>query len=409
MPPEIGQGVDDALSEREFHALLVQSPGLRDIERGLAGFNIFRIMRFAHGELRHSNVLAWLLAPDESHGLGDRFLRRWLMRVQHDADTSPVLDVARIDAALFRSVQVQREWGHIDVLVRIQLDDAEEWIIVVENKVNAVQAKEQLSRYRSRLEASFPAAKRFLVFLTLHEEEPADATWIAADYGQVGAVLHECVAERGNVLGAEPRVLIDHYLKTIERLLMPNEELVELARQIYDQHHRALDFIFEQRIDELALLSATIAKHMQGAAGKLGMEPMRCSKGFVRFLPKAWDNPANRAGTAWGTPDSAYVLCELFLLNNQPTLKIVEGKSPAPWRTKLHEIAKADGKVLKVRAKMPGQWMSVYQHKIPNPPDDLETEDAAEAIWNACAKHITEDGRFKAASRIIAEHVKALA
>ncbi len=409
MPPEFGQGaVDDGLSERDFHALLVQSPGLRDIERSLAGFNIFRVMRFAHGELRHSNVLAWLLAPDESHGLGDRFLRRWLMRVQHDGEVSPVLDVARIDAALFRSVHVQREWGHIDVLVRIQLDDDEEWVVAVENKVHAVQGKEQLARYRTRLEASFPKAKRFLVFLTLHEEAPADPGWVPADYSQVSGVLQECVAERGNVLGTEPRVLIDHYLKTIEGLLMPDEKLVELARRIYDQHYRALDFIFEQRTDELALLSDTIARRMRESAGALGIEPMRCSKGFVRFLPKSWDLPLNRAGTAWGTPDSAYVLCELFLWNNQPTLKIVEGKSPPAWRTKLHEIARGAGKVMKARAKMPAQWMSVYQHKIPNPADDLETEDAADAIWKACEEHIKNDDRFRKAHDTVADHINAL-
>jgi len=407
VPPELEEIlVSDVLSERDFHALLVESPGLREIERGLSGFNIFQVMRFAHGELRHSNVLAWLLAPDESHGLGDRFLRRWLMRIQHDAEFSP-LDIAKIDAALFRSVQIQREWGHIDLLVRISLDEYEEWVVAVENKVHATQGKDQLRRYRERLESSFPRARRLLVFLTLHEEEAADPGWVAADYGQIAAVLRECVAERGNVLGNEPRVLIDHYLKTIEGLLMPDEKLVELARRIYDQHHRALDFIFEQRVDELALLSETIAARMRESAGRLEIEPMRCSKGFVRFLPKSWDTPSNRAGNAWGTSESAYVMCELSLWNGQPNLKIVEGKSPSSWREKLHEIARADSNVFKVRAKMPAQWMSVYQYKIPEPGEDAETEDAADTIWKACQEHVGSQ-RFKSALKVLGEHITRL-
>jgi hypothetical protein len=206
MEPVLEPADGRPLDERDLHALLVDSPGLRDIEKGLAGFNIFRVMRFAHGELRHSNVLSWLLAPDESHGLGESFLRRWLMRVLHDgADTTRVLgiDLTAVDAALFRSVQVRREWGNIDVLVRIQLDEGEEWVIAIENKIHATQAHDQLVRYRGRLEASFPHAKRVLVFLTLRREEPADPEWLAGNYGQVPSVLRECIAERTNAIGAD--------------------------------------------------------------------------------------------------------------------------------------------------------------------------------------------------------------
>lgn len=394
-------------TERDFNALLLESPGLRDIERGLAGFNIFQVMRFADGELRHSNVLAWLLAPGESHGLGDRFLRRWLMRVHHDASAT-LLDLARIDFVLFRSVQVQREWAHIDLLVRIQLDDGEEWVVAVENKVHATQSKLQLARYRSRLEATFPQAKRLLIFLTLREEEPEDPAWISADYGQVLNVLQECVAERGNVLGAEPRVLIDHYIKTIEGLLMPDEKLVELARRIYDRHHRALDFIFEQRIDETAVRSELVTKRMRDAAPSLDIVPMRCTKGFVRYLPKAWDVAANRKGSAWGSTESAYILCEITLSTNQPSLKIVEGSSPTAWRESLHEVARNAPASLKVRSKMPGQWMSIYVHKFPKPSEDLELEDAADQIWKACEEHLKNDTRFREARKIVADHIGKL-
>jgi PD-(D/E)XK nuclease superfamily len=68
----------------ELNALVVSCPELRELEKLLGNFNIFRVLRFEHGEIRHSNVLSWLFDPDESHGLRDLFLRRWLMRVFHD-------------------------------------------------------------------------------------------------------------------------------------------------------------------------------------------------------------------------------------------------------------------------------------------------------------------------------------
>lgn len=387
-------------SEKELHALLVDCPEMRDLERRLAGFNLFRVLRHAAGELRHSNVLAWLLTPDDSHGLGDRFLRRWLMRVLHDAEIATDIPVADVDVSLFRSVEVLREWGRIDVLVRVHLDNDDEWVIAIENKINATQGWTQLGRYRARIEAYFPKAKRALVFLTMHDEEPEDDQWIVADYRQVVEILDECLEERKDAIGRDPLVLIEHFRRIIRELSMPDAKLINLARSIYGRHQRALDFIFDNRVDGLALLTEALEKRMGDAASASAIMPMNSHQGFVRFIPKTWDTPKNRAGNAWGD-GSAYVLCEIALRNAQPTLKIVEGKSPASWRTELFETAKKDKATFNVRAKMPGQWMSVYQHKMVSPSQDQDPDDAAEAIWKACAAHIT-GAPFKNASQAIA-------
>ena len=38
-------------------------------------FNAFDVLRYSDYEIRHSNVLAWLLTPGETHGVGGAFLR----------------------------------------------------------------------------------------------------------------------------------------------------------------------------------------------------------------------------------------------------------------------------------------------------------------------------------------------
>ena len=105
----------DIETERALTRLIMDCPELTALEALLSRFNIFRVLRAAKHEIRHSNMLAWLLTPDESHGLGDRFFRRWLMQVVHDADDemkrrlqlpSPIeidaLDVESVEVAPFR-------------------------------------------------------------------------------------------------------------------------------------------------------------------------------------------------------------------------------------------------------------------------------------------------------------------
>src|SRR5207344_497094 len=84
----------DIETERALIEFVMNCPELTQLEALLSRFNIFRVLRAARHEIRHSNMLAWLLTPDESHGLEDRFLRRWLMQIVHEAKDDPAQQAA---------------------------------------------------------------------------------------------------------------------------------------------------------------------------------------------------------------------------------------------------------------------------------------------------------------------------
>jgi hypothetical protein len=103
----------DRETERALTSFVVECYELAELEAVLSRFNIFRVLKAAKHEIRHSNMLAWLLDQDESHGLGNRFFRRWLMQVVHDANDdlkrrlnlpSPI----EIDALEIESVEAAR-------------------------------------------------------------------------------------------------------------------------------------------------------------------------------------------------------------------------------------------------------------------------------------------------------------
>src|SRR5258708_36134901 len=75
------------LDRKALEALVVDNPDLERLEALLDQFNMFEVIGAVRQELRHSDFLAFLLDPQQNHGLGDAFFKRLLqtilMSVQH--------------------------------------------------------------------------------------------------------------------------------------------------------------------------------------------------------------------------------------------------------------------------------------------------------------------------------------
>ena len=241
----------DRETEQALTRFLMECSELTELEGLLSRFNIFRVLRAAKHEIRHSNMLAWLLTPDESHGLDNRFFRRWLMQVVHDADDdlkrrlnlpSPI----EIDFLDIESVEVARERENIDLLLIVRAANGASWTICIENKVESTQHSNQLRRYREIIERTYPDAQhRIFIFLTKNPEEPEDTDFITSSYDVIESVLSKCTAERGELIGSEARLLITQYLKLLEEDFVAENRAAELARKIYRTHRKAIDFILE--------------------------------------------------------------------------------------------------------------------------------------------------------------------
>ena len=71
--------------EKEALQALMLDGDLERLEDQLAGFNLFDVLGIWHRELQHSWVIAWLLDPRGSHGLGGYFLRAFLSLAAKEA------------------------------------------------------------------------------------------------------------------------------------------------------------------------------------------------------------------------------------------------------------------------------------------------------------------------------------
>lgn len=48
---------------------------LNELQPWTGHFNLFDVLKISKAEIRHSNMLGWLLNPNENHGIGDAFLK----------------------------------------------------------------------------------------------------------------------------------------------------------------------------------------------------------------------------------------------------------------------------------------------------------------------------------------------
>jgi len=380
---------------------VVECAELRELERSLSRFNVFDVLRSAESELRHSNMLAWMLDPEASHGMDDLFLRRWLMLVLNEAADQgrPLdLDPVEVDSEPFLRVEVLREWHNIDVLVKIRLKE-EEWVIAIENKVNSAQSAGQLARYRTDVERVFSKARKVFLFLTKSTEIPSDEQYISTRYETVQRVVSQILTEADDILGHGPKYLLEQYDHLLTERFMANSKAQELALKIYQEHRVALDFIIEQIPDKLTEIGTSVSKSVKEAGYWT-----RSTRPVV-FLPNAWNVPNNLVPNGWPC------VCLEVRISEGKAVVAAQARQElkdAAWRQQLFLLAKQDN-WLGYNASKPGPiWFTFFNHPLTEIPFAEGTpEEIAQEIV-AKTKEALRDARFAGMVGKVTELLKGL-
>jgi len=238
--------------------------------------NIFHVLKIARTEIRHSNMLAWLLDPNENHGLGSDFLQAFITDLSkphtyefasdyYDPIIKPPAAINLLSSNLKNS-QVFREWNHIDVLLKLPKD----YIIAFENKVDAVESsksgKSQLEYYTEALERNFVEADKIIkVFLTPDGNKPSEKNneWRVYTYSDILSILQSVYELHEDSLSDEANILIKNYIGILDNEIMENYELKDLCNEIYQKHKQAFDLIFENRESVTSMASLLCYKLLE--------------------------------------------------------------------------------------------------------------------------------------------------
>lgn len=278
---EVELSSQDALKALE--RFVVENDELLALEERIGRFNIFDALGIARVEIRHSNFLAWLLDPAESHGQGALFLKAILMDLlaQPPPERGPLSPV-EFDGAELRGVEIRREWRNIDILI---ICEDPPFVVAIENKIGSGEHGKQLSRYETVLNEAFGNVPKQFVYLTIDGDEPSEEKWVPYTYGDIHRILTRVRKTNATAIGEDVLAFLDHYLRLIGSQFMGDPKIDELCQRIYRNHRQALQLISERVGSPTAGLVADIAAIIEGDE-RYHFEH-RTSK-YVTFVPKSW-------------------------------------------------------------------------------------------------------------------------
>ncbi len=230
----------DELTRDEDLEKLVGDPGFLRYHSEYAKrreFNAFDVLRYAEYEIRHSNVMAWLLDPGETHGIGRRFLE-WF------------LDQARLPGKLpgkivggngGQTVRVERELYYVDVTIFLESDHGRH-IVAIENKPGWASPEhyDQVRAHLERLRPEYSGHEIHGVLLSTSregldgEDEIAHVSW-----RDVGAQIRT-MRSKGAFGRRDVADFIRQYLVAIGRMIGPEETDADYFRKLLDNHHSLL-------------------------------------------------------------------------------------------------------------------------------------------------------------------------
>lgn len=379
---------------------------LIELEQRIGRFSIFDALGIVEVEIRHSNFLAWLLNPSESHGQGSIFLKSVLMDLLRQMDLkSRPLSPVELEAEQLLNVDIRREWQRIDMLITCS---SPEFVIAVENKIRSGEHSNQLDRYQETVREAFRGCEPMLVFLTPDGTEPSLSNWVPYTYRDLYRVLRRTVEQYATAMNDDVRAFIEHYLRLIGSRLMNDPKIEELCRMIYRNHRQAIDLIVEHGQDRPGDVLPAVAEWVKENSDRFHFGAQ--SKKEVSFVPRPWMAAVPAIASATGNPEMwpPETLVCIILRNEGERCRLsvlVREATDADLRQRTVERLTEESNPFRFKRSfkvIPKKSTTIHKHEIAN--YGSATFDHEQAV--AQVKHVVEKLQKRTAA--MAEHLADL-
>ena len=219
-------------------------------------FNPFDVLRYSGYEIRHSNVLAWLFQPNETHGIGDAFIQGFTRAMNDGARSQEIPQVAVPSSFDSADVRVERERDYVDITLLFRNDRNQRVVIAIENKIEETDPEhgKQVGSYEEIIRKKYEGEYDILQSVLLTTSPTADADerrFIHVSWNSIRDIVKQIRKPdqvEGDAAGRNVHAFLGHYLEVLERFT------VQVAG---DDHFRSL-------VDDYRPLLIKLLKNSEG-------------------------------------------------------------------------------------------------------------------------------------------------
>lgn len=339
------------------------NPDLEQLESKVSQFNVFQALGITNQEIRHSNFLAWLLDPSETHNLGDYFLKLFLKHLTYiDESKCDGLTVFDIDAADLDDTEINREWQNIDILI---VNERLSLVCAIENKIDSKEHSNQLTKYYDLVVRNYKDfGHQLFVYLTIAgEETEKNPEYISYSHAQISENIEKLLANRTSQLNEDVVLFIQHYQTLLNDYIMEESELKDLCNKIYKSHKSALELIFKYKPDAYSDLLEVTLEYLKN---KKGVITDHSNKSYIRFWLEDLDH-FPKVGRKWSQSNT---LCLFEIRTSRKNLDIylIIGPGDSAIRDKIYQFAyksKKTNKLFNATGKTQyKQFTSIYSSPL---------------------------------------------
>ena len=233
---------------RRYHAAVVKP----------RTFNPFDVLRYSDYEIRHSNVLAWLLQPDETHGIGGAFIRDFTVALNDEARGQGIPPVPMPSSFEADNIRVERELDYVDITLFFENERA---VIAIENKTGetAPEHAEQVRGYEKALRETYRGkydAIRSVLLTTSRDPGVSGGDFIHMSWTRVRDMVN-AIRERERFpsererfqseRGENVRAFLGQYLEIVARLTAQPETEANHFSTLLDDYRHVLNGLLTER------------------------------------------------------------------------------------------------------------------------------------------------------------------
>ena len=346
----------------DLEALIKDERSLEELTSKLNEFNIFDVLKSAHHEIRHSNVLAWLLNPCESHMAGRKFFDAFVRKLSESSTDSRFLVSTYLHDDV--EIRVSTEVMGIDILVEVP---SAKFVIALENKVWSKEHDSQLPRYRKTMESIYKDEdgwQRFYFYMTPDGDSSTDDPehWNPVSYQAVIEAVKETMTSMNSSNPA--KLLVQHYCVTLERKIMKQSDIEELCKKIHRRHSKALNLIYEVVGHGGSPIQALLENALQKMESEEKLVICKERGSYIKpaFHTKALDEYFGRKQDDKGSWCNDFLYVFWFERKDESRLKMYFEVGPLhvtdSEAAKISAMAKAVG----FKRKMSERWCRIWQY-----------------------------------------------